>query len=81
MLGVIAGQPLDTLRIRIQQKGCPDTRVLAVWRAMAQVEGPRGLFKGMSYPLYTTALQVKPWGSGSSQCIFSYPWKICTPAE
>ena len=59
MLGVIAGQPLDTLRIRIQQKGCPDTRVMAVWRSMAKVEGPRGLFKGMSYPLYTTALQVQ----------------------
>ncbi|KIZ07055.1 hypothetical protein MNEG_0905 [Monoraphidium neglectum] len=30
---------------------------MGVWRAMAGAEGARGLFKGMSYPLYTTSLQ------------------------
>ncbi|KAI8473234.1 MAG: mitochondrial carrier domain-containing protein [Monoraphidium minutum] len=57
MAGVVAGQPLDTLRIRLQQRGCKATSVLGVWRGMAGAEGARGLFRGLSYPLYTTALQ------------------------
>jgi hypothetical protein len=57
MLGVVAGQPLDTLRIRMQQAHCTHHNVVGMWRSMAKAEGVRGLFKGMSYPLYTTALQ------------------------
>jgi hypothetical protein len=57
MAGVIAGQPLDTLRIRLQQRGCAARSLGGAWRAMAAAEGPRALFRGMSYPLYTTSLQ------------------------
>jgi hypothetical protein len=38
---------------------------MGVWRAMAGAEGARGLFKGMSYPLYTTSL-VSTWQKGFS---------------
>lgn len=56
MAGVVAGQPLDTLRIRLQQRECRSRSIVGVWRAMASAEGARGLFRGMSYPFYTTAL-------------------------
>jgi hypothetical protein len=58
MVGIASGQPLDTLRVRLQQQSCQHTSVAEVWRSMAKTEGIRGLFKGMSYPIYTTALQV-----------------------
>ena len=58
MAGVVAGAPLDTLRIRLQQRDCAARTVAGAWAAMrAGAEGVRGLFRGMSYPLYTTALQ------------------------
>jgi hypothetical protein len=56
MAGVVAGQPLDTLRIRLQQRDCRERSVLGVWRSMAGTEGVRGLFRGMSYPFGTTAV-------------------------
>lgn len=62
MAGITAGQPLDTLRIRLQQQDCQSRSILGVWRAMAGAEGVRGLFRGLSYPLYTTAL-VRPTAS------------------
>jgi hypothetical protein len=58
MVGIAAGQPLDTLRVRLQQRNCQQNSAAAVWKAMAKAEGVRGLFRGMSYPIYTTALQV-----------------------
>lgn len=58
MAGVVAGQPLDTLRIRLQQRLAASSNILDVWRSMAGNEGWKALFKGMSYPLVTTALQV-----------------------
>lgn len=58
MVGIAAGQPLDTLRVRLQQRGCQQNSVSGVWKDMARAEGVRGLFRGMSYPIYTTALQV-----------------------
>lgn len=58
MAGVIAGQPLDTLRVRLQQRGCKARGAAGAWRAMAASEGgARALFRGMSYPLATAALQ------------------------
>ncbi|KAF6265536.1 mitochondrial carrier domain-containing protein [Scenedesmus sp. NREL 46B-D3] len=57
MVGIAAGQPLDTLRVRLQQRGCQQHSVAGVWKDMARAEGVRGLFRGMSYPVYTTALQ------------------------
>jgi hypothetical protein len=59
MVGVVAGQPLDTIRIRLQQQGCQHKSISKVWNTMRGGEGVRGLFKGMTYPLYTTALQVR----------------------
>jgi hypothetical protein len=58
MVGIAAGQPLDTLRVRLQQRNCQQNSAAGVWKAMAKAEGVRGLFRGMSYPIYTTALQV-----------------------
>eukprot|EP00878_Enallax_costatus_P029728 GHUV01032271.1.p1 GENE.GHUV01032271.1~~GHUV01032271.1.p1 ORF type:complete len:187 (+),score=55.07 GHUV01032271.1:304-864(+) len=57
MVGIAAGQPLDTLRVRLQQQSCQQRSAAGVWKAMSAREGIRGLFRGMSYPIYTTALQ------------------------
>lgn len=58
--GVVAGQPLDVVRIRQQQRqggggagAAPPTR----GRQILAGEGPRALFRGMAYPLLTSALQ------------------------
>jgi hypothetical protein len=42
MVGVVAGQPLDTIRIRLQQRGCAQRSAAGVWRSMAGAEGARG---------------------------------------
>lgn len=57
MVGICAGQPLDTLRVRLQQRGS-QTSTAAILRASGAKAGLRDLFRGMSYPLYTIALQV-----------------------
>jgi hypothetical protein len=57
MVGICAGQPLDTLRVRLQQRGS-QTSTSAILRANGAKAGMRDLFRGMSYPLYTIALQV-----------------------
>jgi hypothetical protein len=59
MVGICAGQPLDTLRVRLQQRGCQQTSTAAMLRASGAKAGMRDLFRGMSYPLYTIALQVR----------------------
>lgn len=58
MVGICAGQPLDTLRVRLQQQGSQQTSTAAILRASGATAGLRDLFRGMSYPLYTIALQV-----------------------
>lgn len=58
MVGICAGQPLDTLRVRLQQRGCQQTSTAAILRASGAKAGMKDLFRGMSYPLYTIALQV-----------------------
>jgi hypothetical protein len=59
MVGICAGQPLDTLRVRLQQRGCPQqTSTASILRASGAKAGMRDLFRGLSYPLYTIALQV-----------------------
>lgn len=55
--GVIAGQPLDTARIRMQQPGRLWTSAAACLRATAVNEGITALFRGTSYPLATISLQ------------------------
>eukprot|EP00803_Ostreobium_quekettii_P008502 evm.model.scf_2502.2 EVM.evm.TU.scf_2502.2 scf_2502:5580-9336(+) len=58
MAGVVAGQPLDTIRIRLQQKGSRYAGVAHAWNSIISREGPTSLFKGMAYPLATVALQT-----------------------
>eukprot|EP00249_Psilotum_nudum_P002767 c158_g1_i1 orf=157-1101(-) len=61
MAGVIAGHPLDTLRIRLQQpqlSSCTtSSSALKLIRHISSVEGPLALFKGMGLPLATVAVQ------------------------
>ena len=60
MAGVLAGQPLDTVRIRQQQPARSSGKVLSaagVYRATVAREGARSLFRGMAYPLATACLQ------------------------
>lgn len=59
MAGVLAGQPLDTVRVRLQQRNCFFGG--SFWRvaqSLTRREGFGALFKGAAYPLTTTALQV-----------------------
>lgn len=69
--GVVAGQPLDTVRIRQQAAG-PAAALqaggsgLALLRSIAAGEGVRHLFRGLTYPLLTAALQVMGAGAGWS---------------
>lgn len=58
MVGICAGQPLDTLRVRLQQRGAQQLSTAGILRASGAKAGARDLFRGMSYPLYTIALQV-----------------------
>lgn len=57
MVGICAGQPLDTIRVRMQQKKDHSIPVGVSWQSGAK-NGVRDLFRGMSYPLSTIALQV-----------------------
>jgi len=60
--GVLAGQPLDTVRIRMQQPGCAWPSAAAALRATVATEGVRSLFRGVTYPLATISFQV--WTTG-----------------
>ncbi|KAJ7560726.1 hypothetical protein O6H91_04G142600 [Diphasiastrum complanatum] len=59
--GVIAGHPLDTIRIHLQQPQRPSasgpTTAGAVVRHLLATEGSSAFFKGMSSPLATVAIQ------------------------
>lgn len=58
MAGVLAGHPLDTLRIRLQQP-TSSTRPSAfqLVQNIVSKEGPLALYKGMGLPLATVAFQ------------------------
>lgn len=72
MAGVLAGHPLDTLRIRLQQPPpqqltspsgitaarAPPASAAAVLRGILCAEGPAALYRGMSAPLASVAFQV-----------------------
>ena len=58
MSGVIAGQPLDVVRIRQQQPGTARGGAGQLLRAIAGAEGLASLWRGCSYPLATAALQA-----------------------
>uniref|UniRef100_A0ACD5VC52 Uncharacterized protein n=1 Tax=Avena sativa TaxID=4498 RepID=A0ACD5VC52_AVESA len=69
MAGVLAGHPLDTLRIRLQQPpppvspGITAARVgrppsaVALLRGILRAEGPSALYRGMGAPLASVAFQ------------------------
>lgn len=56
--GVLAGQPLDTLRIRMQQARSQHRSTFAAVRAMVGREGLMSVYRGLSYPLLSCSLQA-----------------------
>lgn len=54
---VIAGHPLDTLRIRQQHSN--SGAAFSILRGVLSNEGPAALFKGMAAPLASVTFQVK----------------------
>ncbi|GMH37407.1 hypothetical protein BSKO_05280 [Bryopsis sp. KO-2023] len=58
MLSVTVGQPLDTVKIRLQEKNSPHSTGAQVWKHMVSREGRLSVFKGMAYPFCTVALQT-----------------------
>jgi solute carrier family 25 carnitine/acylcarnitine transporter 20/29 len=59
MAGVVAGAPLDTVRVRQQQPtmGRPKEGAFRLLHGMLKREGFTSLFRGMSYPMSTAAVQ------------------------
>ena len=70
--GVVVGQPLDVVRVRLQQpggaRGAGPGGTAGALAALVRREGPLAMFKGMSYPLATTSFQnsVVFWGFGAA---------------
>ena len=69
MAGVLAGHPLDTLRIRLQQPPPPlspgivdapsrPPSAARLLRGILRAEGPAALYRGMAAPLASVAFQV-----------------------
>ena len=56
--GIIAGQPLDVVRVRLQQKSSHTKSLASMWQLIVRQEGMRSLFKGAAYPITTIAMQV-----------------------
>lgn len=54
--GIIAGYPLDTIRIRQQQSGAGSA--YSILRGVVGSEGPRALYRGMAAPLASVTFQV-----------------------
>lgn len=67
--GVIAGYPLDTLRIRQQQTGAGSA--FSILRNAIASEGPLSLYRGMAAPLASVTFQVS--NSLSSFTLQIYP--------
>ena len=57
--GIIAGQPLDVVRVRLQQKSPHTGSLASMWKHIVKMEGGRSLFKGAAYPVTTIAMQVR----------------------
>lgn len=55
--GIIAGYPLDTVRVR--QQNCQEVgSAFSILKNIAAKEGPLALFRGMGAPLATVTFQV-----------------------
>jgi len=64
MAGVLAGHPLDTLRIRLQQPPShPQPSAARLLRGILRAEGPSALYRGMAAPLASVAFQVSQLSS------------------
>ncbi|GMH33585.1 hypothetical protein BSKO_01419 [Bryopsis sp. KO-2023] len=72
MAGVLASQPLDTVRIRLQQKGNDYSGIFGALKSISSSEGPKSVFKGMGYPLGSATLQaaVTFWSFGTAMRFF-----------
>ncbi|GLE04388.1 hypothetical protein PINS_up015727 [Pythium insidiosum] len=53
--GIIAGHPLDTIKVRLQTEAVPGASVLSTLREILRHEGPQGLFKGLLSPVLSNA--------------------------
>ena len=58
MAGIVSGYPLDTLRIRQQQR--PSGSAVSIFRSLVASEGLAGLYGGMAAPLASVAFQAGP---------------------
>jgi len=57
MIGILAGYPLDTAKTRLQaMTRFENSSTLGVLRVTIQMEGQRALYKGMSFPLFSSML-------------------------
>lgn len=58
--GIVAGYPLDTLRIRQQHssKGSASSSAINILRHVVSREGPLALYRGMAAPLASVTFQV-----------------------
>lgn len=57
--GVLAGLPLDVVRVRQQVDVSTSRSMLRQALAMVQLEGPATLLRGASYPLATITVQAR----------------------
>ena len=65
-LGIAVSQPLDTVRVRMQQQphnGGKYLNAIQMLGSIVRREGALSLFKGLSFPLAFTALQVRRYGA------------------
>ncbi|KAL2927998.1 Mitochondrial arginine transporter BAC2 [Bienertia sinuspersici] len=61
--GVVAGYPLDTLRIR--QQSSNSGSAISIFRRIVSTEGPSALYRGMGAPLASVTFQVALGGVGT----------------
>lgn len=54
--GIVAGYPLDTVRIKQQSGGCGSA--FSILKNVASKEGPLALYRGMGAPLASVTFQV-----------------------
>lgn len=54
--GIMAGYPLDSIRVR--QQSSPSGSALRILRQVATTEGPLALYRGMTAPLASVTFQV-----------------------
>ena len=77
--GIIAGQPLDVVRVRLQQKSSCTKSLAGMWQLIVRQEGMRSLFKGAGYPITTIAMQVSALHALPSLLLFPEASVCCAP--